>query len=343
MRSRRSGTGGRGRPVRVAAAFLVLVTALAPATFAAPAAADPSVTVDYEGDRVTVANGTAQVVRGTADAPVGTEILVRVRSADGTEPAFLKAERSVVTKNGTWAVAFDFAAQSAGDGFRLTAQTENGSAGATVDGEIVACDGDCAGTLPGDTPTPIPEQTATPTPTADSDTSVTFGENVFLTDTGGVAAVPVTFDGGDADEAVVVVGDAAEVNYELEAVVTDGDGDGEAILYVDTALAGRGGATVSTSGGDSVTVRSETSLDDALDPANYDVALYAGGERTDTPADVGSLVVQASTTPTATTDAPTTPATDAGSDGPGSLPVGALVSVAFLLGGAVLAAVLLEW
>ncbi|MBB6646728.1 BGTF surface domain-containing protein [Halobellus ruber] len=345
MRSRRSGTGwlGRGRPVRIAAALVVLVTALAPATFAAPVAAGPSVTVDHEGDRVTVANGTAQVVRGTADAPVGTEILVRVRSTDGTDPAFLKAERGVVTENGTWAVAFDFAHQSAGDGFRLTAQTENGSAEIEVDGEVVACEGDCAETPPSDTPTPIPEQTATPTRTAGPDAPVTFGENVFLADTGGVTAVPVTFDGGDTDRAVVVVGDAAEVNYELEAVVTDGDGDGEAILYVDTSLAGRGGDTVSTSGGDSVTIRSETPLEGTLDPATYDVALYAGGEGTDAPADVGSLVVQAAATPTVATDAPTNEPADAGGDGPGSVAVGALVSGAFLLGGAVLAAVLLEW
>jgi len=329
----------------VAVALVVLTTALAPALLAAPVAADPSVAVEYDGDRVTVANGTTQVVSGTADAPVGTEILVRVRSADDTEPAFLKARRGVVTENGTWAVAFDFSSQSAGDAFTLTAGTENGSAEARVDGEVVACGAECAGTPPADTPTPIPEQTPTATPTDAPASSVAFGENVFLADSGGVAAVPVTFDGGDAEEAVVVVGNETQVNYELDAVVTDGDGDGEAILYVDTSLAGRGGDTLSVSGGDSVTVRSETALDDTLDPANYGVVLYAGGERTGTPADVGSLVVQAAATPTATADAPATPAdgpTGTAGGGLDSLAVGGLVSGAFLVGGAVLAAVLLR-
>ena len=347
MRSRRSGDRNRGpsRLARVAVAVVVLVTALAPAMLAAPVAADPSVAVDYEGDRVTVANGTAQVVSGTAEAPAGTEILVRVRSSGDTDPIFLKSRTAVVTGNGTWAVAFDFAEQSAGDAFTLTARTENGSAEAEVGGEVVACGGDCAETPPSDTPTPIPEQTPTPTPTAGPDPSVAFGENVFLADSGGVAAVPVTFDGADADEAVVVVGNETESNYELEAVVSDGDGDGEAILYVDTSLAGRGGDTVSTSGGDSVTVDSETSLDDALDPASYDVSLYAGGERAGTPADIGTLVVQEPVTPTPTAGTSATPTgepTDAGGAGLGSVPVGGLVSGAFLIGGAVLAAVLLK-
>ena len=346
MRSRRSGERQRGRgcPVRITVALVVLTTALAPAMLAAPVAADPSVAVEYEGDRVTAANGTAQVVTGTADAPVGTEILVRVRSSGDTEPVFLKAKTGVVTENGTWAVSFNFSRQSAGDTFTLTAQTENGSAETEVGGEIVACGGDCAETPPSDTPTPIPEQTPTPTSTAGPDSSVAFGENVFLADSGGVAAVPVTFDGGAADEAVVVVGNETDVNYELEAVVTDGDGDGEAILYVDTSLAGRGGDTVSTSGGDSVTLRSETSLDGGLDPASYGVTLYAGGERTGTPADVGNLVLQAATTSTATTDTPATPVDEPTGTGTGlgSLAVGGLVSGAFLIGGAVLAAVLLK-
>ena len=345
MRSRHGGTQPEWvRTARLAVAALVIATGLAPAAFAGSVAADPSVAVEYDGDRVTVGNGTAQVVRGTADAPVGTEILVRVRSTDDAEAAFLKAKRGVVTDNGTWAVAFDFTGQSAGDAFSLTARTENGSAEAAVDGEVVACGGDCAGMPPVDTPTPIPEQTPIPTPTDAPDSAVAFGENVFLADTGGVAAVPVTFDVGDADGAVVVVGNETGSNYELDAVVTDGDGDGEAILYVDTALAGRGGDTLSASGGDGVTVRSETTLDDALEPGSYDVALYAGGDRTGSPADVGTLVVQESSTPTATPGSPATPGGDAtgtAGTGFGSVAVGGLVSAAFLVGGAALAAVLL--
>lgn len=331
-------------PIRVLLSVVIVASVLSPA-LAGSAAADPSVAVDSDGDRVTVANGTTQVVRGTADAPVGTEIVVRVRSSGDTEPAFLKAKSGVVTTNGTWAVAFDFSRQAAGDTFEMTARIENGSAETDVAGEIVACEGDCADTPPSETPTPIPEQTATATPAAEPDAPVVFGENVFVTEGGGVAAIPVAFE-GDADEAVVVIGNGTDDNYELEAVVTDGDGDGETVVYVDTAIAGRGGEPLSASGGDSVTVRSETSLDTPLDPANYDVSLYAGGERSGSPSDVGSLVIQsASTTATATADGSSTPI--GGTDVPdgsglGSLAVGGLVSGAFLVGGALLAAILLK-
>ena len=53
-----------------------------------------------------------------------------------------------------------------------------------------------------------------------------------------------------------------------------------------------------------VAVRSETSLDAPLDPANYGVSLYAGDERSGSPSDVGSLVLQSASTrtTTATTD-----------------------------------------
>ena len=344
------------RPILLA--LVVLTAALGPAVLASPAAAestatasataDSAITVEHDGDRVTVANGTSQVVRGTADAPVGTEVLVRVRSSGDTTPRFLKTATGVVTENGTWAVAFDFSEQYAGNTFALSARFEDGSAETAVDGEVVACEGDCAETPPSGTPTPIPEQTPTPTQTAQATAPVAFGENIFVVDAGGVAAIPLTFD--ERDEAVVVLGNETKSNYELEALVRDEDGDGQAVLYVDTSLAGRGGETLSTSGGDSVEVRSETSLDSMLDPATYDVSLYAGGERTARPADVGSLVVQAADTPTTsaadTADAApatqTPAATGTTGTGFGSIAMGAIVSGAFLVSGAVLAAVLLK-
>ena len=323
---------------------VVIVTSVfGPAAFAGSVAADPSVAVDHDGDGVTVTNGTTQVVSGTADAPVGTEILVRVRSSSDTQPAFLKAKSGVVTANGTWAVAFDFAEQTAGDTFELTAQIENGSAETGVAGEVVACEGDCVDTPPSGTPTPIPEQTATATPTAEPETAVTFGESVFVAEGGGVAAIPVAFE-GDANEAVVVIGNETDTNYELEAVVTDGDGDGEAVVYLDTAIAGREGDPLSVSGGDSVSIRSETALSSPLDPASYGVSLY-GGEQSSSPADIGTLVIQSTPTQTAATGTASTPI--GGTDGTGgagldSLAVGGVVSGAFLVGGALLAAILLR-
>ena len=333
----------RAAPIRVVLSVVIVTSVFGPAAFAGSVAADPSVSIDYDGDGVTVANGTTQVVSGTADAPVGTEILIRVRSSSDTQSIFLKSRSGVVTANGTWAVSFDFSRQAAGDTFELTAQIENGSAEATVEGHVVACEGDCTDTPPSGTPTPVPEQTATATPTAEPDAPVAFGESVFVAEGGGVAAIPVAFE-GDADEAVVVIGNETDANYELEAVVTDGDGDGEAVVYVDTAIAGRGGEPLSVSGGDGVSIRSETALSSPLDPASYGVSLY-GGERSSSPADIGTLVVQSTPTQTAATDTASTPI--GGTDGTGgtgldSLAVGGVVSGAFLVGGALLAAILLR-
>ncbi|WP_336023780.1 BGTF surface domain-containing protein [Halobellus salinisoli] len=333
----------------LALACVLVTTALAPAAVAGTVAADPSVSVDYDGDGVTVANGTSQVVRGTADAPVGTEIVVRVRSADDTQPAFLKTATGVVTENGTWATSFDFERQRANDTFALTARFENGSAEAEVDGEVVACGEDCAETPPSGTPTPIPEQTRTASPTDGPSAPVAFDENIFLVDRGGVAAIPISFaseNGGDENEAVIVLGNESKSNYELEAVVRDGDDDGQAVLYVDTSLAGRSDGTLSTSGGDSARIVSETSLESMLDVADYDVSLYAGSERAGDPVDVGSLVVQTETTRTSTVTAAsgTESSPDRGINGIGlgPLAVGGVVSGAFIVGGALLAALLLK-
>ncbi|SDX95552.1 BGTF surface domain-containing protein [Halobellus clavatus] len=336
----------RSRLARPVLALVLVTSVLAPVAIAGPAAAAEDLTVSHEGDRVTVASGPSQAVRGTAAAPVGTEVLVRVRSTGNTSPAFLKTRTGVVRDDGSWAVAFNFSDIDPGGTFELTARFENGSAEATVDGEIVACEGDCADSLPADTPTPIPEQTPTPTATADEEAPVAFGENIFVVNAGSVAALPIEFS-GDADAAVVVVGNETDANYELETVVRDEDGDGQAVLYVDTALAGRGGETVSVSGGDTVSVRSETSLSAMLDPAAYDVTLYAGSEGSGAAEDVGTLVVQAQSSETpadADGDAATTATDRPDSDGTGlgSLPTGVLVSGAFVVGGAALAAVLLR-
>ena len=138
------------RPILLA--LVVLTAALGPAVLASPAAAestatasataDSAITVEHDGDRVTVANGTSQVVRGTADAPVGTEVLVRVRSSGNTTPRFLKTATGVVTENGTWAVAFDFSEQYAGNTFALRTAFEDGDADSRADADA---DGDGPG------------------------------------------------------------------------------------------------------------------------------------------------------------------------------------------------------
>ena len=298
------------------------------------------ISIDHDGEVVTVANGSTQVISGTALEPTGTEIVVTLQSTGDTQPRFYNNPTAVVTENGTWAVAVDFDEQSAGDTFTVEASTEDGAHRTTADGEIVLCGESCADTPPTDTPTPIPEQTATATPTensSDAEQAVTLQESVVDTVRGGTATVELRFDGADA--AVVVVG-GDDAGYELETVVTDADGDGSATLYVDTRLAGRDGETVSVSSGDEVSVRSESTLEAALDAGEYDIGAFPmsqdGSEYTVT----GTLFI-AETSPTPNgTPTPTATATEtpAGNDDL----TGLLVSAAIVLGGGAVALVLIR-
>lgn len=296
---------------------------------------EDGVTIDYEGDAVTVANGSTQVISGTASEPTGTEIVVTLQSTGDTQPRFYKTDAAVVTENGTWAIAFNFTDLDATATFSVEASTEDGTRSATVKGEVVPCGESCADTPPSDTPTPIPEQTATETPgesETDDGPRVTLTESAVDTVRGDVATVELRFDG--TDSATVVVGDESESGYELEALVRDADGDGSATLYLDTELAGREGDTVSVSSGDEVTVRSETNLDSALDAGEYGLRVLPDGQ--ERYADAGTLFVseeQATATNSVTpTDAP------AGND----KMTGLLVSGGILLGGGGLALVLLR-
>lgn len=296
-----------------------------------------TVSIDQDGDRVTVANGSTQVLSGTASEPTGTEIVVTVQSTGDTQPRFYVTNTAVVTENGTWATAFDFSDQPAGGTFSVEASTEDGVHSATVDGEIVRCGESCADTPPMDTPTPIPEQTATVTPTergSDGDPTVTLHESAVDTVQGDTATIQLRFDG--ADTATVVVGSEA-AGYELETVVSDADGDGNATLFFDTSLAGRDGETVSVSTGDEVRVESESRLPDALDAGEYDLTVERGdgvGE-----IDVGTLfVAETSSSPGTPTPAATATATPAGSDDL----IGLLVSAGIVLGGGAVALVLIQ-
>lgn len=329
----------------VALAGLAVVAALIPTAGAVAAAQDATITVDHDGETVTVANGTSQVISGTADLPVGTELLVRLRSTGETDPQFIRSESAVVTENGTWAVALDFDVGGPGPGFTegetfsLTVTTEDGEHSTELDGEFVACGGDCADPTPARTPTPRPEQTPTPTPTAGTSPSVSLSESAVAVDRADVAVLELAFDG--ADVATVSVGSEA-AGYRLNVTVRDADGDGRAGLYLDTALAGREGRTVSATEGDSVSVRSETALSATLDAGEYDVTVYPGESATGTPVEVATLFVQEeddggdATTPAST---PTEQPTDGG--GSGSLTT-LVVSGVFLLGGAVVAFVVLR-
>jgi hypothetical protein len=304
-----------------------------------PEQPDP-VTIDHDGENVTVANGSTQVISGTALEPTGTEIVVTVQSIGDTAPRFYMFDSAVVTEDGTWAIAFNFTGQPAGGTFSVEASTEDGSHSTTADGEIVRCGESCADTPPTDTPTPIPEQTPTATPTESGfagGPAVSLHESAVDTVRGGTATIELRFDGADA--AVVVLG-GDDAGYELETVVTDADGDGSATLYVDTALAGRDGETVSVSSGDEVSVRSESTLEAALDAGEYDIGAFPmsqdGSEYTVT----GTLfIAETSPTPNGTPTPTATPSeTPAGDDDL----TGLLVSAAIVLGGGAVALVLIR-
>jgi hypothetical protein len=322
--------------------------------------APPDVSVDREGGTLTVAAGPGQLVTGTSDAAAGTALSVRLTSAGDTRPQFLKTARAVVRDDGTWGTTFNFSRQSAGDTFELDVVVPtaagvdvDGRVVTQVDGRVVACEGDCSDGAPRATPTPSPTPTAAPA--ADGDAG--FETSIPTVSRGRTAALAVRF--GDADALTVVLG-GQEAGYELVATVRDGNGDGRTTLYVDTAAAGRDGATATVAEGDRVTVRSEVALDARLDADEYDVALHRGESRDGPRVDVGTLVVRPSGTATPTgsgseadANAPDeTPAevttrdpARAGDDALGAVPdwlAAAGAGLVFLLGGAGLAVVLLR-
>lgn len=337
-------------PARAATLVVVVLVAVGGVAGAATAesdgaaAEDAPITIDRDGTAVTVANDSSQVVSGTADYREGTELVVRIRSTDDTQPRFIREANAVVTGNGTWAVAFDFSGQSANDTFSVTALTENGSDSVSADGEVVACSDDCADQLPEDTPTPRPEQPreSETTTGAGGDVSVAVDDAAVLVTRGSVATVGLRFDGPDA--ATLAVGGEGS-GYGLTVTVRDEDGDGTATLFVDTALAGRAGSTASAEAPDTATVRSETSLSSALDAGEYSIDVYPGNGTEGSPATVATLIVQAPEDPTATADGAATRGSTATVDAADPLTGDAgvvLVSGAFLLGGGVLAFALLR-
>ena len=86
----------------------------------------------------------------------------------------------------------------------------------------------------------------------------------------------------------LVVGDEDEVGYELRATVTPAE-DGHTALVFDHAETGGDGAPLTARGDATVEIDYETSLDDAIAPGDYDVALFVGGGE---PTDASTLVVE---------------------------------------------------
>lgn len=116
---------------RLLAALLAL--ALVGSLWVVPAAATTQeTTVQYDGDRLTVAAAPNQTVVGTTDLEPGTTLTVRVRSA-GDQP-FLKSAEATVEESGRFEVVFDFSVVEPGAEFTLTiAETDTEVEGVVVE------------------------------------------------------------------------------------------------------------------------------------------------------------------------------------------------------------------
>ena len=297
-----------------------------------------TVQVDATDGTVTVNDSASQLISGSALAPTGTEVSIRMRSTD-SEIRFFKAATAVVTEDGTWATAVNFSGTPAGAEFSVEA-TIDGDYVASADGEVVACADDCRDQPPTDTPTPIP--TATPEETATpAESRVLFTRNVVQAEEGATARMELSFD--DTDTAGLVIGDEKQSGYALEATVRDGDGDGEATVRIDTGAAGTDGDTLTVSDGDEVTVERETELQEPIVQGEYELFVFPEGRSVDDASDMGVLSLAPAESTDGATATPTPEVTATGSpgdDGVGA--TGIVVSGALVLGGGALALLLLR-
>jgi PGF-CTERM protein len=118
-----------------------------------------------EGGLVNVTNSADQTISGSTNVAPTTNLTIRVRSTDDTQPRFIKSSEVEVNENGVFSATFDFSEQNVGDTYEVTTRATSGQGPdieETEDGEVV----EQVGTpTPTDTPTPTPTPTDTPTPT----------------------------------------------------------------------------------------------------------------------------------------------------------------------------------
>ena len=107
-------------------------------------------------DPVVVTNVTNQSITGTTTLAPGTEIDLRIRSANGTDSQFLKTTRVVVDSNRTWNATVDFDDRRVGDNF-----TVRSAVGIVASADELAVDGEVRATLVRNTATPTARSTTT--------------------------------------------------------------------------------------------------------------------------------------------------------------------------------------
>ncbi|WP_415379489.1 BGTF surface domain-containing protein [Halosimplex sp. TS25] len=106
-------------------------------------------------------------------------------------------------------------------------------------------------------------------------TTPSFQESIYTADQGETAEIAINTTGAD-DTALLTVGDAAETNFEVQATVTDADGDGTVTVEFDTGAVHESGPAsyLTVAGDDAIDNRTEVAgVDEPLDPAPYDLSL----------------------------------------------------------------------
>ncbi|UIP00277.1 surface glycoprotein [Halobaculum sp. CBA1158] len=91
---------------------------------------------ELDSDPVEVEAAEDQQVSGTTNLAPGTELTIRVRSDDGTQPRFFNTQTVTVQADGSFNASFGFADQSAEDEFSVTVR-QGGSTIASADGLVV--------------------------------------------------------------------------------------------------------------------------------------------------------------------------------------------------------------
>jgi len=251
------------------AAVLIAATATGPGLAAAEQAT-------LSEDSFPLHSDEQQVVAGNTTLEPGTEMTVRIKSADASNP-FIQQSQVRVQPNGTFVAQFDLAKVPANTSYELYGHVDGDTLFERT-GTVAQCDDDCTD--------PVPE-TQTPARTDD-------GENVVTVSQGETAEIPISItDGGTK---TLSVGSEA-TNYRINATVSDEDSDGEVLVLFDTAAAGTDAETLSVADdGDSLSVTaSEPELPSTLDPAAYPYRVFDDQAPDSTPT-VGTLVIEANET-----------------------------------------------
>lgn len=255
----------------------LFVVALVLAGTAGVAVADDGTRLVYDGERLALEAGPEQQIHGETDVRPGTTLTVRIRSTDDDRP-YLRARPVQVQADGTFSARFDLTDATPGTDVAVTVLDE-GRRLARTTGRVVPCDGDCDGNMTAPT-------TERETGASTSLSVATFSQGSL----GEAVVIPVSV--GNASAVTLTVG-GPSFNYVVNATLRDGDGDRQVDVAFHTGAAGQDDRTITPlDGADSATtVGRETVLEDALEPAEYDVVVSRGTDPGGPPDDEGTLVV----------------------------------------------------